>query len=133
MPADKRDNEINVGHERKRKRIDDKITKPGGKRPRRCDKEPTKKYISPYFQGIQDNTTNIYQTRQEDVSHAAKIEPITSSKTTGSLTNITNLRSPSTSNVVATPNCIKTIHILAPIHARCPSQRFSQTVIRNPT
>ncbi|CAF1544219.1 unnamed protein product, partial [Adineta steineri] len=51
MPTDKRDNNINLGHERKRKRIDDKITKPGGKRPRRCDKEPTKKYTSPYFQG----------------------------------------------------------------------------------
>ena len=91
MPTDKLENERNAGHERKRKRIDDKITKSGGKRPRRCDKEPTKKYISPYFQGIQDNTTNIYQIRQEDVSHAAKIEPITSSKTTRGLTNVTNL------------------------------------------
>ncbi|CAM4845796.1 unnamed protein product, partial [Rotaria magnacalcarata] len=108
MPTDKRDNNINHGHERKRKRIDDKITKPGGKRPRRCDKEPTKKYTSPYFQGTQGNTTNVNQTRQGNVSHSQRDEPINSPAISGGLTNITNLPSSLTSNVV-TPSRIQII------------------------
>ena len=132
MPTDKRDNKVNLGHERKQKRIDNKITKPGGKRPQRCDKEPATKYISPYFQGNQDNTKNIYPTRQ-GANPSEKIEPITSTRITHGLTNITNLLPSSTSNVVATPNRIQTIRLLAPIGVGFPPQQFSQTVIRNPT
>ncbi|CAF2264539.1 unnamed protein product [Rotaria magnacalcarata] len=128
MPTDKRDNNINLGHERKRKRIDDKITKPGGKRPRRCDKEPTKKYTSPYFQGTQGNTTNVNQTRQGNVSHSQRDEPINSPAISGGLTNITNLPSSLTSNVV-TPSRIQSIRFLTPINIRLPIQQLNQTVI----
>ncbi|CAF3364813.1 unnamed protein product [Rotaria socialis] len=131
MPTDKRDNNINLGHERKRKRIDDKITKPGGKRPRRCDKEPTKKYTSPYFQGTQGNTTNVNQTRQGNVSHSQRDEPINSPAISRGLTNITNLPSSSTSNVV-TPSRIQSIRFLTPINIRLPIQQLNQTVISNP-
>ena len=53
MPIESNDQKMNLGHERKRKKIESKIPKPGGKRPRRCDKENTK--TSQYFSSSQSS------------------------------------------------------------------------------
>ena len=58
MPTDHSDNGNNLDHERKRKRIDDKISKSGGKRPRWCDKESRKTYTSQYFSSTQSIQLN---------------------------------------------------------------------------
>ncbi|CAF5017085.1 unnamed protein product, partial [Rotaria sp. Silwood1] len=55
MPIEHTDHETNLGHERKRKRLENKISKSGGKRPRRCDKE--NKYSSPYFTSNNNTST----------------------------------------------------------------------------
>lgn len=49
IPLDGNDDKVNVGHEKKRKRIENMIGKPGTKRPRRIDKEKSKLFTSPSF------------------------------------------------------------------------------------
>ena len=115
MSLNKHDNQVNLGHARKRKRIDDKIPKPGGKRPRRCDKESNKQYVSPYFSSTSNNT--ITRTGRNQHDHIP-LQPNTSNNPlvfTRTLSDTSNLSSSTTSSVSSTPKVIKTIQFLAPI------------------
>jgi len=133
MPVDNCDKKVNLGHERKRRRIEDKIKKPGGKRPRRCDKEPNKKYTSPYFSSNQINTTNASQTCQGDTTSQmnASINP---PSIIHALTDVSNLpsSSSSTSNVGAAPKLVKAIRFLTPINVNVP-QQLNQYVVLKPS
>ncbi|CAF1096172.1 unnamed protein product [Rotaria sordida] len=62
MPIENTDHNVNLGYERKRKKIEDKIPKSGGKRPRQCDKENN--YSSPYFTSNNNNTSIANKTHE---------------------------------------------------------------------
>ncbi|CAF2757759.1 unnamed protein product [Rotaria sp. Silwood2] len=126
--ADKCNNKINLGHERKRKRIDDKITKPGGKRPRRIDKESNKKYTSPYFSASQINTTNDSQTCQGDITSSRVNTSINSPPVIRALTGVSNLPSSSTSTVDVAPKLVRVIRFLTPINVTVPLPQSNQYV-----
>lgn len=116
MPTEKHKAE-NLGHERKRKRAEEKVGKAGGKRPRRCDKE---------------NDPPIRRSTLAD--SLATIEKITtvqipsSSSTVGKAT--TSLSSQNFSSVSSAsilvdsiPRAIQSIHFLSPTNASIvPSQ-----------
>ncbi|CAF0958560.1 unnamed protein product [Rotaria sordida] len=130
MPLDKRDNQVNLGHERKRKRIDDKIKKAGGKCPRRCDKESNKEHTSSYFTSKQNNTTNAVETRQNDIISFPLNPSNNPQLVTRTLTDISNLPSPSTSNVTTTSKVIKAIRFITPINLIVSQQQSNQTEVR---
>ncbi|CAF4078028.1 unnamed protein product [Rotaria sordida] len=130
MPLDKRDNQVNLGHERKRKWIDDKIKKAGGKCPRRCDKESNKEHTSSYFSSKQNSTTNAIGTRRDDIISFPLNPSNNPQLVTRTLTDISNLPSSSTSNVTTTPKVIKAIRFITPINLIVPQQQLNQTEVR---
>ncbi|CAF4937674.1 unnamed protein product [Rotaria sp. Silwood1] len=129
MSLDKRDNHVNLGHERKRKRIDDKIKKVGGKCPRRCDKESNQKYTSSHFSSKQNNATNAVETRRDDII-SFPLNPSNNPQfVTRTLTDISNLPSSSTSNVTTTPKVIKAIRFITPVNLIVSQQQSNQAEI----
>jgi len=134
MPLDDQDNTINLGHERKRKRMEDKIRKPGGKRPRRCDKEPKQKHTSPYFSSNQLNTSNLSQSSQNNFTSQMNTS-IGLPSAVPTLTNITNLpSSSSTSAIGIAPKSIKAIRFLTPINVNIPlQQQANQHIVLKPS
>ncbi|CAF1596322.1 unnamed protein product [Rotaria sp. Silwood1] len=129
MSLDKRDNHVNLGHERKRKRIDDKIKKVGGKCPRRCDKESNQKYTSSHFSSKQNNATNAVETRRDDII-SFPLNPSNNPQfVTLTLTDISNLPSSSTSNVTTTPKVIKAIRFITPVNLIVSQQQSNQAEI----
>ncbi|CAF3822698.1 unnamed protein product [Rotaria sp. Silwood1] len=133
MSLDKRDNHVNLGHERKRKRIDDKIKKVGGKCPRRCDKESNQKYTSSHFSSKQNNATNAVETRRDDII-SFPLNPSNNPQfVTRTLTDISNLPSSSTSNVTTTPKVIKAIRFITPVNLIVSQQQSNQAEVRQPS
>lgn len=120
MPIDKSSEKSNLGHARKRKRIEDKITKPGGKRPRRCDKDPTQKITSPYFRSNENSSTILSQTKQIGMSSqiASLNNPSSSNR---ALTDVSNLpSSSSTTPVDSLQRRITAIRFVTPININVP-------------
>lgn len=116
MPLEKIDQKVNLGHERKRKRMEDKIRKAGTKQPRRCDKESSKTYTSPYFSTSQNITTNSSQTYLGATTTQMTALP-NLPFTTRPLSNISNLpQSSSTSTVGLPPQGIRAIRFLSPLN-----------------
>ena len=133
MPTELSDNSNNLGHERKRKRIDDKISKSGGKRPRRIDKETRKTYTSQYFpstQSIQQNPPPIAQVDQVSLQANTKENPSTIHRP---LNVISNLPSSSASNTGAAPRFVQAIRFLTPVNLNVPLQNANQCLIRRVT
>ncbi|CAF4924714.1 unnamed protein product [Rotaria sp. Silwood1] len=114
MPLEKRDNQVNLGHARKQKRIEDKIPKAGGKRPRRCDKQSNTQYTSPYFSGTHSRTTSHSETHQHNYL-PVQLNSSNNTPVARILTDISNLSSPTTFNMNTTPKIIKAIRFLTPV------------------
>lgn len=133
MPTDLSDNSNNLGHERRRKRIDDKISKSGGKRPRRIDKEIRKTYTSQYFpatQSTQLNPAPVAEVDQVRLRANSKENPSTINRP---LSVISNLPSSSASNTGAAPRFVQAIRFLTPVNLNVPLHNANQCVIRRIT
>lgn len=131
MPVDDQDNANNLGHARKRRRMEDKIRKPGGKRPRRCDKDPKQTNTSSYFSLNQSSTGNLPQNYQNNIS-SQTAAATSSSSIIPTITNVTNVHSTSSSNACnasSTSNVVRAIRILTPLNVNIPlSQQQGQPV-----
>jgi hypothetical protein len=132
MPTDKCDNNVNLGHVRKRKRTDDKKGKAGGKRPLRCDKETNQENTFPNYPLNQINTTNVRQTYPGDMTSQVNV-PINPPLMIHALTDVSNLPSSSTSTVNVAPKLVKAIRFLTPINANVPLQQSNQFVVLKPS
>ena len=130
MPMDDTGNKVNLGHERKRKRIDNKIGKAGGKQPRRCDKENNQSSSSSYF-----TSNNNTSTTNKPPGEHNPCSSVTLSTNTLSITspfqNISNF-SPSSSGVTGPkPTIIKSVRFISPTNLTIvPSQQNQYMVIQ---
>ena len=130
MPVDNRDKKVNLGHARKRKRIEDKIKKPGSKCPRRCDKESdVVKYTSPYFPSNQINSTDTTQSSANAVTRL--IVPSNPPSTVRAPTDIFNL--PSSSRSAVESQIVTAIRFLTPVNIQVPPQQPNQNVVFKPS
>lgn len=121
----KKKNKPNLGHERKRKRIEDKVGKPGRKRPRRCDKE--NEQLSRYFTTHNNTSATLQPTTTSNSSSAS---PSISSTPRLSLQNISNVGPPSIV-VDSIPRVIKSIRFMAPTNFLIsPPNQNQMTVIQ---
>ncbi|CAF2986464.1 unnamed protein product [Rotaria sp. Silwood2] len=109
-----------------------KITKPGGKRPRRIDKESNKKYTSRYFSASQINTTNDPQRCQGDITSSRVNTSINSPPVIRALTGVSNLPSSSTSAVDVAPKLVRVIRFLTAINVTVPLPQSNQYVAYKP-
>jgi len=128
MPIDDTGNKVNLGHERKRKRIDNKIGKAGGKQPRRCDKENN--HSSPYF-----TSNNNTSTTSKPPGHNNLCSSVTSSTNTFSIAspfqNISNFSPSSLGVTVPKPTIIKSVRFISPTNLTIvPSQQNQYMVIQ---
>ena len=118
MPSEKNPR-VNVGQERKRKRIEEKIGKAGRKQPRRCDKE--NEQLSRFF-------TNTNHPSTSDKPKISQIPPSSTSATNYlttplSLRNISNVVSPSIV-IDSVPRAIRSIRLMSPTNLSIvPSQQ----------
>ncbi|CAF3798185.1 unnamed protein product [Rotaria sp. Silwood1] len=124
MPIEHTDHETNLGHERKRKRLENKILKSGGKRPRRCDKE--NKYSSPYFTS-NNNTSTANQLNEVNNTYSSVSLSISTLSTTSPLQNVSNL-SLSSSNI-PTPTIIKAVRFLSPTNLTVAPPQKNQFIV----
>ncbi|CAF0895920.1 unnamed protein product [Adineta steineri] len=130
MPMDKSNEKVNLGHSRKRRRIEDKITKPGGKRPRRCDKDPEKKNTSPYFHSNENSSTILSQTKQIGIaSQTASLN--NPSSITRALTDISNVPSSSTA-LDSIQRRITSIRFVTPINISMPLRQSTESLVLKP-
>ena len=130
MPVDDSSNRVNIGHERKRKRIDDKISKSGGKRPRRCDKESRKTYTSTYFRTTQTNNGNHSQANENGNVSTPGNTTTSASSTNDPLNVISKLPISSLPPAGTAPRLVQSIRFLTPINVNIPLQQSNQYVIR---
>jgi hypothetical protein len=128
MPIENTDNKTNLGHERKRKRIDDKIPKSGGKRPRRCDKE--NHCSSSYFTSNNNTSSAIKPPTDNNPCSSASL-PINTLPTTSPFQNVTNFSSSTTTVTGSTPRLIKSVRFISPTNLTIvPAQQNQYMVIQ---
>ncbi|CAF0937667.1 unnamed protein product [Rotaria sordida] len=113
----------------KEKKIEDKIPKPGGKRPRQCDKENN--YSSPYFTSNNNNTSIANKTHEVN-NHLSSISlPINTLSRTLPLRNVSSLSPSSSAVTVPTPTLIRSVRLISPINlAIIPLQQNQYMVIQ---
>ncbi len=131
MPIEDTDGKTNLGHERKRRRIENKIAKAGGKRPRRCDKEKENNHLSPYFtsNNISPNTNR--QNADNTPSSSASL-PTNTLPVTSPLQNVLNV-TPSTSTVTgSTARLIKSVRFISPTNLTIVPSQQTQYMIFQP-
>ena len=110
MPIPDTDSKINLGHERKRKRMEDKIPKSGGKRPRRCDKE--NKHSSPYFGSNQTTSTDNKSVVVNPSSSITSL-PVNTFSINSPLQDTTNIRAATSTLNGSMPTLIKSVRFWA--------------------
>jgi hypothetical protein len=130
MPIEDTDNKINLGHERKRKRIDNKIGKAGGKRPRRCDKEKENNHLSPYFTSNNNATTTNKQNADNNPRPPASL-PINTLPLTSPFQNVSNVSSSTSTVTGSTARLIKSVRFISPTNLTIvPSQQNQYMIIQ---